>query len=347
MNPIKTALLSYGMSGKVFHAPFIDLHDGFELVGSWERSKHLIQQDYPKVTSYPSMESVLADDSIELVIVNTPTYTHYEYCKKVLEAGKHAVVEKAFVATTDEAVELHELAKSKGLKLAVFQNRRWDSDFKTVESILDSGELGDIIEARIAFDRWRPELSPKTHKEKPSPGAGIIKDLGAHVIDQALTLFGMPNAVLADVGITREGSEVDDYFDILLKYDRTRVHVHGGYFFKEELPGFVLNGTKGTFHKSRADVQEDQLKSGMKPNDPLYGFEHDGEQGLLSIEKNDEDVRMKVATERGDYRDYYEGVFQSIRNGEEEPVTSEEGINVMRVIDAAFESAEKGCLIKL
>ncbi|WP_421873045.1 Gfo/Idh/MocA family oxidoreductase [Marinoscillum sp.] len=343
MQPIKTALLSYGMSGKVFHAPFLHLHDGFELVGSWERSKKLIQQDYSYVQSFSSIEDILKDSSIELVIVNTPTYTHYEYCKQVLEAGKHAVVEKAFVATTDEAVELHELAKSKGLKLCVFQNRRWDSDFKTVKRVLDSGVLGEIVEARIAFDRWRPELSPKAHKEKPSPGAGIIKDLGAHVIDQALTLFGMPVSVLADVGITREHSEVDDYFDILLKYEKTRVHVHGGYFFKEELPGFVLNGTRGTMHKSRADVQEDQLKAGIKPDNERYGVEPDDAKGLLHTEEE----RKYIPTERGDYMDFHQGVYDAIRNGCDAPVSSEDGINVMRVIDAAFESAEQGKVIKL
>lgn len=347
MQPIKTALLSYGMSGKVFHAPFLHLHDGFELIGSWERSKKLIQQDYSYVQSFSSIEDILKDASIELVIVNTPTYTHYEYCKQVLEAGKHAVVEKAFVATTEEAVELHELAKSKGLKLCVFQNRRWDSDFKTVKRVLDSGVLGEIVEARIAFDRWRPELSPKAHKEKPSPGAGIIKDLGAHVIDQALTLFGMPVSVLADVGITREHSEVDDYFDILLKYEKTRVHVHGGYFFKEELPGFVLNGTRGTMHKSRADVQEDQLKAGMKPDDAQYGLEPDAMRGLVHIDKNGEDQRELLITEKGDYMDFHQGVYDAIRNEQREPVSSEEGINVMRVIVAAFESAEQGKVVRL
>src|SRR6478736_5109933 len=176
MQKIKTALLSYGMSGKVFHAPFLEFHQGFELVGSWERSKQLIQLDYPNVKSYPTIEALLEDD-IDLVIVNTPVGTHFEYAKQVLLAGKHAVVEKAFTATVAEAQELNSLAKEKGLKLSVFQNRRWDSDLKTVQQIVSSKVLGEIVEAEFHFDRYNPILSPKMHKESANAGAGILKDL--------------------------------------------------------------------------------------------------------------------------------------------------------------------------
>jgi predicted dehydrogenase len=190
MHKIKTALLSYGMSGKVFHAPFLELHPGFELLGSWERSKKLIQEDYPEVKSFASIESILEDESIDLVIVNTPVATHFEYAKKVLLAGKHAVVEKAFTTTVAEAQELESLAKEKNSKLSVFQNRRWDSDFKTVKKIIDANLLGEIVEAEFHFDRYNPVLSPKQHKETANSGAGILKDLGPHLIDQALFLFG-------------------------------------------------------------------------------------------------------------------------------------------------------------
>lgn len=179
MQKIKTALLSYGMSGKVFHAPFLDFHPGFELVGSWERSKQLIQLDYPNVKSYPTLEEVLQDD-IDLVIVNTPVGTHFEYAKQVLLAGKNAVVEKAFTTTVAEAQELVNLAKEKGLKLSVFQNRRWDSDFKTVQKVVADKVLGELVEAEFHFDRYNPLLSPKGHKETVNSGAGILKDLGPH-----------------------------------------------------------------------------------------------------------------------------------------------------------------------
>jgi len=347
MTNINAALLSFGMSGKVFHAPFLHLHPGFTLLGSWERSTKAIADQYPGTHSYDSLEAVLADDRIELVVVNTPTYTHYEYAKVALNAGKHVIVEKAFVGCTAEAVELQALARAQGLKLAVFQNRRWDSDFKTVQNVVRQGLLGDIVEASIAFARYTPQLSPKTHKEKPSAGAGIIKDLGAHVIDQALCLFGMPRSVFADIATTRADSQVDDYFDILLKYGKTHVHVKGGYFFREPTPSFAFFGTKGTFLKSRADVQEDQLKAGMKPNDPQYGVEPDTEQGLLHTEVEGKVIRENIQTLPGDYKEYYEAVYQSLTSDLPEPVTAQDGVNVMRIIDAAFESAEQGKVIDL
>jgi predicted dehydrogenase len=151
MHPIKTALLSFGMSGRVFHAPFLQLHPGFELMGSWERSNKTIQQHYPDVISYPTIDTVLSDQAIELVIVNTPTYTHYDYCKQALLAGKDVVVEKAVTTTLSEAIELKELAEKQGRKIAVFQNRRWDSDFKTVQKIVQEGWLGNINEANHFF----------------------------------------------------------------------------------------------------------------------------------------------------------------------------------------------------
>ncbi|MFY0607225.1 MAG: Gfo/Idh/MocA family oxidoreductase [Cyclobacteriaceae bacterium] len=344
MQNIKTALLSFGMSGKVFHAPFIDLHPGFELLGSWERSTKNIQKDYPSTKSYISLEAILSDEQVELIIVNTPTYTHFEYAKRALESGKHVVVEKAFTTNTQEALELDALAKSKGLSLSVFQNRRWDSDFLTVKRVMESNQLGAIIEARIAFDRYQPALSPKSHKEEANPGAGVLKDLGPHVIDQALTLFGIPKQVYADIGITREHSVVDDYFDILLKYDKLRVHVHSGYFFAHTLPGFCLFGTKGTFMKSRADVQEDQLKAGIAPIDSLYGIESTSDQGTLTIDHKD---GIKVPTEKGNYMHFYNGVHESITNGVTSPVTASDGIQVMRIIDAALLSSQEDRVIRL
>ena len=254
------------MSGKVFHAPFLELHPGFELLGSWERSKKLIQEDYPEVKSFPSLESILEDETIDLVIVNTPIDTHFEYAKKVLLAGKHAIVEKAFTSNVAEAEELAALAKEKGLKLAVFQNRRWDSELKTVKKILDEKLLGEIVEAEFHFDRYNPILSPKVHKETINSGSGILKDLGPHIIDQALYLFGLPNAVFADIRITRENSVVDDYLDILLYYSDLRVRLKAGFFVREPNPSYVVHGKKGSFLKSRGDVQEDELKVGKKPN---------------------------------------------------------------------------------
>jgi predicted dehydrogenase len=337
MQKIKTALLSYGMSGKVFHAPFLVLHPGFELLGSWERTKKLIHEDYPTVTSYPSLEAVLESDA-ELTIVNTPVGTHFEYAKKVLLAGKHALVEKAFTTTVAEAQELTDLAKAKGLKLAVFQNRRWDSDFKTVQKIITNNTVGDIVEAEFHFDRYNPVLSPKIHKETDNAGAGILKDLGPHLIDQALCLFGMPKGVFADIRITREHSIVDDYIDILLYYSDKRVRLKAGFFVREANPAFVLHGKKGSFLKPRGDVQEDELKLGNKPNLTIWGTEPKDKEGLLHTEINGTIIREKIPTLQGNYYDYFDGVYRSIIQNQPEPVTAQEGTNVMQIIEAAIQS---------
>lgn len=338
MTPIKTAILSFGMSGRVFHAPFIHLHPGFELYGVWERTRSASPEFYPAITLFRSLEELLADKAIELVVVNTPTATHFDYAKKALEAGKHVVVEKAFTTTVEEAIALEELAKKKNKKISVFQNRRWDSDFKTVKKIIQEDWLGEIVEAEIHFDRFKEELSPKPHKEIPGPGAGILNDLSPHLIDQSLHLFGMPEAVFADLRITRPGSKVDDYFEILLYYPRLRVRLKSGYQVREPVPAYIVYGRKGSFLKSRADVQEANLMIDQKPNTSDWGTEPASEQGLLHTEKNGEIIRRKIPSLQGNYYDYYDGVHQALRHDKPMPVTASDGIQVMRIIDAAFES---------
>lgn len=347
MHIIKTALLSYGMSGSVFHAPFIDLHPAFELTGSWERSKKLIQKDYPLVKSYPSLESILEDDAVELVIVNTPTGTHYEFTKKVLEAGKHAVVEKAFTITATEAEELEKLAKEKGLKLAVFQNRRWDSDFKTVKKVIESGILGEIAEVTFSYEAYLPALNKKAHLEEPSPAAGLIRDRGPHMIDQALFLFGYPKAIFADLAIMRTNSKVNDYFELILYYDDKRVRLKGGFLAREMAPSYIVHGKKGSFLKSRADQQEDRLLAGEKPNNTNWCAEPEEEWGILRAEKDGKEFSEKVPSEKGNYLDFYEGVYQAIVNNNSEPVTAREGVQTMKLIEAALESATNGQVVKL
>lgn len=346
MQKIKTALLSYGMSGKIFHAPFLAIHPGFELVGSWERSKKLIQQDYPNVKSYPTFEALLEDD-IDLVIVNTPIETHFEYAKKVLLAGKNAVVEKAFTATVAEAQELAALAKERGLKLSVYQNRRWDSDFRTVKKIISDEVLGELVEAEFHFDRYNPNLSPKLHKESVNPGAGILKDLGPHLIDQALFLFGMPDAVFADIRMTRDFTLVDDYFDILLYYNSFRVRLKASFLVREAIPSYVIQGKKGSFLKPRGDVQEDDLKAGQQPNLNNWGKETDENQGLLHTEIDGRIIYEKVSTLHGNYYGFFEGLYNSIIHNTIEPVTAQDGIKVMQIIEAAIQSDMENKVINL
>ena len=338
MQKIKTALLSYGMSGKVFHAPFIENHPGFELVGSWERSQKNIQSDYPKVKSFESLEAILSDETIDLVIVNTPIDSHFEYAKKVILAGKHVLVEKAFTTNWGEANELKLLAKEKGVKLTVFQNRRWDSDFKTVKKVLDENLLGDLVEAEFHFDRYNPILSPKSHKETGNNGAGILKDLGPHIIDQALYLFGLPQSLFANIKTTRENSVVNDYIDILLFYENFNVRLKASFFVREMLPSYILHGKIGSFLKPRGDVQEDELKLGKKPNSTDWGKEPDNLQGILHTEIEGEIIREKVPTLLGNYTDFFEGLYQSITQNIDEPVTAQDGENVMLIIEKAMES---------
>lgn len=347
MQTVGAALLSFGMSGRVFHAPFIDAHPGFTLVGSWERSTKAIQQAYPNTKSFASLESLLTDERVDLVIINTPTYTHYELTKKVLEAGKHAVVEKAFTAIATEAMELKALAEKLNCKLSVFQNRRWDSDFKTVKHILDRGVLGDVVEVSFSYDRFNPGLSPKLHKENPRPGAGVVHDLGPHLIDQALVLFGMPEAVFADISITRATSQVSDYFEILLYYPTWRVRLRAGYFVREPAPSYIVHGKKGSFLKTRADVQEADLQAGKKPTATDWGIEPKEQHGLLHTEVDGKIIRERVESLPGNYMEYYEGIYQSLVHDKQLPVTANEGVQVMRVIDAAFTSSEERRVVEL
>ena len=347
MRAINTAILSFGMSGQVFHAPFIQVHPGLNFYAVWERTKSLAQEKYPGVKTYRSLNELLNDPAVELVIVNTPTYTHYEYTRQVLESGRHVIVEKAFTTTAAEAEELTTLAKKKEIVLSVFQNRRWDSDFKTVKKIVDEGWLGEIVEAEFHFDRFNQNLSPKAHKEVPNPGAGIVYDLGPHIIDQSLYLFGMPQAVFADIRVLRPHSQVDDYFEILLYYPALRVRLHSGYIVREPVPSYVLHGTKGSLHKSRADVQEAELLAGKTPGTKDWGREPDSERGLLHTEKNGEVMREKIPTLQGSYLDYFDSIYHAVRQGRPVPVTAREGTNVMRIIEAALRSRETGKLVNL
>ena len=338
LQPIKTALCSFGMSGWVFHAPFVNAHPGFELTAVWERSKNLSQQSYPQVTVYRTLDEMLADASIELVIVNTPNITHFEYCSKALLAGKHVICEKPFTVTVQEAETLMALAKEHKKLISVYHNRRYDSDYKTIQSILQQHLLGDVVEAEFRFDRFKDNLSPKLHKEIPSEGNGALYDLGSHLIDQALQLFGWPEALFADIVAMRTISQVDDYFEVLLYYPNQRVRLKASYQVREALPGYIIHGNKGSFIKAKTDVQETQLQQHILPTAIGYGVEPLSEQGWLHTEKEGEIIREQVPSFDGNYMEYYEGIFNSIRHQQPLPVLAAEATQVIKIIEAAFES---------
>jgi scyllo-inositol 2-dehydrogenase (NADP+) len=347
MLPIKTALCSFGMSGWVFHAPFIHLHDGFELYGVFERTKNLAEEKYLGIKTFRSLEAMLADEAIELVIVNTPNYTHYDYAKLALLAGKHVVIEKPFTNTVAEAEELIALAEKQNKKISVYQNRRWDSDFKTTQKVVQQGLLGEIVEAEIHFDRYNEALSYKQHKETPGPGAGILPDLGPHLIDQALQLFRMPEGVFADATNLRPISKVEDYIELILFYKNLRVRLKAGYLVRELLPAYIFHGSKGSFIKARADVQEADLQKGKSPADLDWGTEAETAKGLLHTEIDGKITREYIPSERGNYMEYYNGIYEALRNGKVLPVTAADGLNVIRIIEAAFKSVKEKRIIQL
>lgn len=347
IQPIKTALCSFGMSGWVFHAPFIAVNPGFELYAVWERTKNLAAAAYPSVKTVRSLEEILEDDSIELVVINTPNVTHYEYATKALQAGKHIIVEKPFTVTVQEGEELVALAKERNKIMSVYQNRRYDSDYRTVKKVVDEKLLGQIVEAEIHYDRYKEEIGPKLHKETPGPGTGLLYDLGSHLIDQALQFFGMPKAIFADITIMRKVSRVDDYMELLLYYDGLRARVKSSYMVREALPSYVFHGTKGSFIKARTDVQERMLQAHTIPGGPEWGVEPATEMGLLHTEKDGNIIREYIPSLKGNYGDYYDELYKAIRENGPIPVKAEQGLDIIRVIEAAYKSNQEKKVIYL
>ena len=279
----------------------------------------------------------------------TPTTTtrHYNLAKTALEAGKDVVVEKPFTLTSKEADKLIQLARNKGLLLTVFQNRRWDGDFLTVKSIIEKGLVGRLTEFESHFDRYRNFINDDTWKEDPESGSGTLYNLGSHMIDQALVLFGMPEGVSADVRILRSGGKVDDSFDLRLEYAKVRVTVRGGYLVREPGPRYILHGTEGSFLKWGIDPQEEALKAGKKPGGEDWGVEHTGNYGLLNTKIDGLHFRGRIETIPGNYLAYYDNIFRVIRYGDSPAVPAQEAANVIRVIEAAYRSAREKRVIEL
>ena len=346
-NPVNTALCSFGMSGLLFHAPFLATNERFNFYAVWERTKSLAVNKYPSVKTFRSFDEMLSDNKIELVIVNTPNYTHYELAKKALESGKHVVIEKPFVVTSIEGEELISIAKQNNLVLSVYHNRRYDSDFKTVKKVVNENLLGTLSEVEIHYDRYVTELSYKVHKETPGPGRGALYDLGAHLVDQALQLFGMPQEVFADIRIIRPISKVDDYFELIFYYDNLRVKLKSSYLVREPLPGYILHGSKGSFIKPKTNIQEIALMAGDLPGSEEWGVEPESERGLLHTEINGEVIRKYIESEKGNYADYFDQIFNAIRQNQAAPVDPKDALNVIRIIEAAFQSSESRKSVRL
>ena len=339
---INTALVSFGMSGKLFHAPFIETNPHYKLVGSWERSQKNIQTIYPEAKSFESYEKILNDPSIHLVIVNSPNDTHYDYTKRALLAGKHVVTEKAFTVTVKEGEELDALAQKLNLKLAVYQNRRYDADFLTLQKLIAEDKIGEFLDIQISFERYRTTLSAKLHKETNTPGSGVLFDLGPHLVDQALMLSGMPKAVFADIRTTRKVGSVDDYFTLLLYYPTHQILLTSGMVFMQQLPAYKVYGTKGCYIKERADVQEDDLMAGKKTNTTLWGVEPKEKWGVLSTDTDGKISSESIPSLAGNYGIFYEKMAYAINHNDAVPTSAKEGTAIIKVLEAARKSnAEK------
>lgn len=332
---INVGLLAFGMSGKVFHAPFVSTHKGFNFYGIVERNHKLAKKDYPSVISFNSVDELLADEQIDLVIVNSPNYTHFEYAKQALNAGKNILVEKPFTATSGEAKALFALAKQVDKKVFVYQNRRYDSGFNAAKSVIYSGTLGKLVEVHFRFDRYRNEIGPKVFKEEPMPASGLLYDLGAHLLDQAIAIFGKPSKFYKTLSKNRDNTKVDDYFTIHLIYPEVNVFLTSSMLVAAINPAFVLNGMYGSFSKNHADVQEEQLLNGMKPDHADYGKEKAEDAGTLTlVTANNGREESKILSSKGDYMQLFEAVYQSIVNNATYPITEEQIITQLEILEA-------------
>ncbi|MFZ9034516.1 MAG: oxidoreductase [Francisellaceae bacterium] len=339
---ISTGLIGFGLAGANFHAPFIEHHPGFRLSKVMSSRVDDIKARYPDVDVVATISEILDDKTIELVVIATPTDTHFALAKAALESGKHVVVDKPFVLNADEAKVLIALAKERKKQLFVYQNRRFDGDFMTVKKLISDKQLGSLYSFESHFDRFRPEVNVAKWREQDKPGSGLLYDLGSHLIDQALNLFGRPEWIFADITAQRPSASVDDYFHLLLGFGSFRAILHAGSVVKAQTPRFVVHGDKGSFIKYGLDPQEDRLRAGLTP-DMAIGKEGEEAYGVLDVHEN----KQKLPTIAGDYRLFYQGVYDSIEKQASAPVSPNEALLLSEVIDAAILSAKQGRVVFL
>ncbi|PJN88784.1 oxidoreductase [Bacillus sp. mrc49] len=339
MGKIKVGIVGYGLSGATFHAPLLSVLEQFHIAKVVSSQKEKVRQDLKDVEVVGSLEDILEDESIDLVVITTPSGLHYEMAKQSLLAGKHVILEKPMVVKTWEAADLIKIAEEEHLLLSVYHNRRWDNDFLTVKKLLDDGVLGDINTYQVHYDRFRPAVRDRW-REKPGPGSGTLYDLGSHLIDQALHLFGLPQFVSADVFAQKENAETDDYFHVLLGYEKLRVILHSGSIVPVNGPRFQVHGNKGSFIKYGIDGQEQALSEGKKPLDSSWGADVPENYGQLVTIEGENVKHETIQTIHGSYLNFYKEIADSILIGKKAPVTAQEGLAVIRIIDAAFESSK-------
>lgn len=335
---IKLAFIGNGKSTNRYHLPYLDtLRDKFDVKTIWKHSEKESPWDSFEGANYTlELSDILDDNEIDLVVITTPANTHYELTKKVLEAGKNAVVEKPFTMTSEEAKELFKLANDKGLILMSYQNRRFDSDFLTVQKVIESGKLGDIFEIESNYDYYRPEVSEgiKEYKKENS----FVYSHACHSVDQIISYFGLPNDIKFDVKQILGPNRNNDYFDIDLYYGDLKVSVRSSYFRLKSRPGFLVYGTKGTFIKETEDRQEADLKKFYMPNNTDFGMDRLEDYGTLYYIDDDGNYHEeKVISEKGNYALFYEELYKTLKNGKKPLVKEEEIIRQIEILEEMTE----------
>lgn len=346
MKKINVAIAGSGYSTRVFHVPFFKNDDRFNVVKFFERSTTRALEWFPDVEIVSDFGKLLTEE-VDLVVITTPNQTHYDFVKQALSAKKHVLVEKPLVATSAEALELGELAKEQGVVLYTYQNRRWDAPVATSREILAQGLIGKAVDCEIRIDRYAKEKNAKAWKETGDRGTGLVYDLGVHLIDQAVSLFGKPQSVFADIRYQHENALSDDNFDIHLYYENgLKVAVKASKYVRETTPHFALHGDLGSYVKQHTDNQESLLTRGVIPQGN-WNAEPESDWGILHTEINGEVVRKPYPNANASYLDLVDNLYHAISNGAEQAVKVEEVAFVLHVIEKAFESAKTGTKVLL
>lgn len=339
---IEVGLIGYGLAGRAFHAPVIRAVPGMHLAAILQRTGNEAAEKYPDIRIVRSLDELLAMPEIRLTVIATPNDTHYSLARQCLEAGRDVVVDKPFTTTLDEARSLVEFAERAGRLITVYQNRRYDGDFQAMRELVANGTLGRIVRFETNYDRYRPQLKPGAWRETRQAGSGILFDIAPHLIDHALVLFGLPEALTADIRIEREQAIADDAFDIMFRYPRSmRAVLRSTILAAAPRPRFVLHGTQGSFVKQTFDPQENNLRHGKIPTDGPWGAEPEENWGVLTVPRDNRFVETRIPTADCDYRDYYANVRDALLGKAPLAVTPEWAINVMRLLEMARESSEK------
>ncbi len=339
---IRTGLIGYGFAGKTFHAPLLRSVPGVELSIIASSRPERVHADLPGVAVHPDAHAVATHPDLDLIVIATPNDSHFPLAEAALRAGKHVVIDKPFTVTLSDARALVALAEKENRLLSVFHNRRHDSEYLAAKAVIDSGILGEIAHNELHIDRFRPNVRQRW-REDSGPGAGLWFDLGPHLIDQSLQLFGLPESVTANFGILRAGGQTDDWAHIQLNYNRLRVILHTTLLASGPLPRCILHGTHGSWIKYGADVQEPQLIAGMKPGDHGYGIDPD--HGILIDGITGQ--RKDIPAPAGNQSLYYAGIRNALLGRAPSPVPPIQALAVMAVLETTFESGAQGRTLPL